>query len=58
VSSGAAVPQVLQTQEIPYELTGTGDTAQAQAQAIAELIRRVAQATAPMVQVAQSSAQK
>lgn len=58
VSSGAAVPQVLQTQEIPYELTGTGDTAQAQAQAIAELIRRVAQATAPMVQVAQTSAQK
>jgi uncharacterized lipoprotein YmbA len=58
VSSGAAVPQVLRTQEIPYELTGAGDSAQAQAQAMAELIRQVARAAAPMVQAAQPSAQK
>jgi uncharacterized lipoprotein YmbA len=58
VSSGAAVPQVLQTREIPYKLASTGDTAQAQAQAIAELIQQVAQATAPMVTAAQPSVQK
>jgi uncharacterized lipoprotein YmbA len=52
VSSGAVVPQILQTREIPYELTGGGDTAQAQAQAIAELVRQVAQAAAPLVKAA------
>jgi len=52
VSSGAAVPQVLRTQEIPYELPGTGDTAQSQAQAMVEVIRQVALAAAPMVKSA------
>jgi uncharacterized lipoprotein YmbA len=52
LSSGAVVPQILQTREIPYELTGGGDTAQAQAQAIAELVRQVAQAAAPLVKAA------
>ena len=49
LSGPGPVPQVLQTQEVPYELNAAGDTAQAQAQAIADLIRRVAAAAAPMV---------
>jgi uncharacterized lipoprotein YmbA len=53
LSSGAAVPKVLQTQELPYELTGTTDSAQAHAQLVAELIRQVAAAAAPMVKSAQ-----
>ena len=52
VSSGATVPQVLQTQELPYELPGVADSAQAQAQAIAELIRQVSAVAAPMVKSA------
>ena len=52
VSSGAAVPQVLQTQELPYELPAASDSAQAQAQAIAELIRQVAPAAAALVKAA------
>ncbi|MES1162954.1 MAG: ABC-type transport auxiliary lipoprotein family protein [Rhizobacter sp.] len=50
VSSAGAVPQVLQVLEKAYELPGTGDSAQAQAQAISELIRQVAAAAAPLVQ--------
>lgn len=49
VSSAAAVPKILQTQELPYDVAGPADTAQAQAQTIAELIRQVARAAAPMV---------
>jgi uncharacterized lipoprotein YmbA len=49
ISGGGAVPQVLQTTEKRYELAAGGDSAQAQAQAIAELIRQVAQASAPLV---------
>ncbi len=52
VSSGATVSQVLQTQELPYELSGAADSAQTQAQLMAELIRQVAQAAAPLVRVA------
>lgn len=52
VSSGTVVSQVLQTQELPYELPGAADSAQAQSQAIAELIRQVAQASAPLVKAA------
>ena len=52
VSSGTTVPRVLQTQEVPYELTASADTAQAQAQLIGELIRQVAQAAAPLVRAA------
>ena len=53
LSSGAAVPKVLQTQEVPYELAGAADSAQAHAQLVAELIRQVAAAAAPMVKSAQ-----
>ena len=53
VSSGATVPRVLQTQELPYELAATADNAQAQAQLMAELIRQVALAAAPLVRAAQ-----
>ena len=53
LSIGAAVPKVLQTQELPYELSGAADSAQAHAQLIAELIRQVAAAAAPMVKSAQ-----
>ena len=52
VSSGTTVSQVLQTQEVPYELPGAADSAQAQAQALAELIRQVAIAAAPLVKAA------
>ena len=52
VSSDTTVPRVLQTQEVPYELTASADTAQAQAQLIGELIRQVAQAAAPLVRAA------
>jgi uncharacterized lipoprotein YmbA len=58
VSSGAAVPQVLRTQEVPYELAGAADSAQAQAQLMAELIRRVALASAPMVESGRQPDQK
>ena len=52
VSSAAAVPQVLQTQEIPYELAGAADNAQTQAQLVADLIRQIAAAAAPLVRAA------
>ena len=49
VSSGGGNPRVLQTQEWSYELPASADTAQAHAQAVAELIRQVAAATATAV---------
>ena len=49
VSSTGSSPRVLQTQEWSYELPASADTAQGQAQAVAELIRQVAAATATMV---------
>jgi uncharacterized lipoprotein YmbA len=49
VSEGGAVPRELNTQEQRYELPGVADNAQAQAQAIAELVRQVAAAAAPLV---------
>ena len=52
VSGGGAVPQVLQVVEKSYEMPGNGDSAQAQAQAITELIRQVAVVTAPLIQSA------
>jgi uncharacterized lipoprotein YmbA len=52
VSGRGAVPQVLQTVEKAYELPSGADTAQAQAQAITELIRQVAAVAAPLVQSA------
>lgn len=42
LSSGAVPPRELQTLELSYDLPASGDTAQAHAQALSELIRRVA----------------
>ena len=42
VTTGSATPKILQTTEASYELPSGGDTAQAHAQTIAELIGRVA----------------
>lgn len=51
--SGAGVsPKVLQTQELSYELNSSADTAQAQAQVMATLIRQVAAAAAPLIRSA------
>ena len=49
VSSAGSNPRVLQTQETSYELSASADTAQGQAQAVADLIRQVAGATATAV---------
>jgi uncharacterized lipoprotein YmbA len=49
VLSGGGTPRALQAQEWSYELPASGDTAQAQAQAVTELIRQVATATATLV---------
>ena len=49
LSSGATPARELKTLALNYELAATGDTAQAHAQAISELIRQVAQAAAPLV---------
>lgn len=49
LSSAGNNPRVLQTQEWSYELPTSADTAQAHAQAVAELIRQVATATATVV---------
>jgi len=46
--AGAAAP-MLQTQELPIDIAASADTAQAHAQAIAEMIRQAAAAAAPMV---------
>jgi len=52
VSSAGGNPRVLQAQEWSYELPASADTAQAHAQAVAELIRQVAAATATLVKSA------
>ena len=49
VSSAGSNPRVLQTQETSYELSASADTAQGQAQTVADLIRQVAAATASAV---------
>ena len=49
LSSGSVPPRELKTLETSYDLPANGDTAQAHAQAISQLIRQVAQAVAPMV---------
>jgi uncharacterized lipoprotein YmbA len=52
VSSAGVNPRVLQAQEWSYELPASADTAQGQAQTVAELIRQVATATATLVKTA------
>jgi len=52
VTTGSAMPKVLQTMEASYELPSGGDNAQAQAQTIAELIGRVAALAATTVDAA------
>jgi len=49
LSSVGSNPRALQTQEWSYELPASADTAQAHAQAVADLIRQVATATATLV---------
>ncbi|HEY4067697.1 MAG TPA: ABC-type transport auxiliary lipoprotein family protein [Burkholderiaceae bacterium] len=51
VGSGANGPTLL-TQELPFVLSGGADNAQTQARLMAELIRQVAQAAAPLVKSA------
>ncbi len=53
VSSAGAAPRTLQATELTYALPAAADTAQAQAGAVTELLRRVATATAPLVTAAQ-----
>jgi uncharacterized lipoprotein YmbA len=53
VSSAGAAPRTLQATELTYALPAAADTAQAQAGAVTELLRRVAAATAPLVNAAQ-----
>lgn len=52
VSDGSASARLLQTTERVYEIAGGADTAQAEAEAIAELIRRVARDAVAVVQAA------
>lgn len=52
VSTGSAMPKVLQSAEMDYTLPSGGDSAQAQAQAIAELIGRVSALAATSVNAA------
>ena len=52
LSGAGAVPKVLQTQELAYDIPASADTAQGQAQAMAALIRQVAAAAAPLVTAA------
>ncbi len=49
VSTVTAAPRLLQVLERSYTLTGADDSAQAQALAMAELLRQVAAAAAPLV---------
>jgi uncharacterized lipoprotein YmbA len=49
IVDNGAPPKVQRSVELPYEIAASADTSQAQAQAIAELIRQVAAATAPLV---------
>ena len=50
--SGGASARVLSTEERVYDLPAAGDTPQAHAQAMTELIRQLAQAVAPLVPAA------
>jgi len=52
VSSAGAAPRTLQATELTYAVPAAADTAQAQAGAVTELLRRVATATAPLVAAA------
>ncbi len=52
VSDGGAPPKVLRTAESNFEIAAGADTAQAQAQAMAELVRQAAALAAPLVQSA------
>ena len=52
VTTGSATPKILQTAEASYELPSGGDSAQAHAQTIAELIGRVAALAATTVDAA------
>ncbi len=52
VSDGGAPPKVLRTAEAGFDIAAGGDTAQAQAQAMAELVRQAALVAAPLVQFA------
>jgi len=52
VSTGSAAPKVLQATQASYELPSGADTAQAQAQTLAELIGRVAALAATTVNAA------
>jgi len=49
ISSTGATPRVLRTEDLSFELTASADTPQAQAQAIASLIQKVAAAVGPAV---------
>ena len=49
ISSTDATPRVLRTEDLSFELTANADTPQAQAQAIASLIQKVAAAVGPAV---------
>jgi uncharacterized lipoprotein YmbA len=52
VSDGGAPPRVLRTAEADFDIAAGADTAQAQAQAMAELVRQAAALAAPLVQSA------
>lgn len=52
VSGGGADAPVLQARELSYGIAGGSDTAQAQAEAIGELIEQLAAAAAPLVRAA------
>ena len=52
LSGAGAAPQVLQTQELAYELPASADSAQAHAQTIATLVQQGAAAAAPLVRAA------
>ena len=52
LSDAGVTPKALRTQELAYEIASNGDTAQAQAQAMAELIRQVAAAAAALIRAA------
>jgi uncharacterized lipoprotein YmbA len=52
VTDGGAPPKVLRTAEAGFDIAAGADTAQAQAQAMAELVRQAAALAAPLVQSA------
>ena len=52
LSGAGAAPKVLLTQALAYEIASSADTPQAQAQAMAQLIRQVAAAGAALIRAA------